>query len=398
MGINFQSPMPLYKQIAADLKAKIARGDLRVGDQVGSHNELSRFYNVSVITVKKALSDLIAEGYLYGRVGKGTFVAHQSPKVDVSQHKTIGFVLRDLKNPFFSLIAHGAAKAADEHGYHLLLASSVGRLDKEERQIAHFQKIGVKGLIIASMSRTYRASDEIRRLHEAGFPYAMVSFVADPDIWYVGINHEQGAFAATTHLIDLGHQRIGYINGGKANLLSDLREAGYMRAMQTRHLSYRYVLTIDGTTDRFDAGYNAGKKFLKSALWKSAQRPEAFFAYSDLVALGFLRAMEEAGVRVPEDLAMIGYDDIEQAQYATSPLTTLHQPTEEIGKIATEIVINRIENKPAAVRTILDFKLAVRASCGALIKNDRRSPQASATAKARASRKTTERTFASVVH
>ena len=360
MGINMQEPTPLYKQIADDLKAKIARGELNVGDQVGSHSELSKSYNVSVITVKKALSDLIAEGYLYGRVGKGTFVARKSAVVDLSKHKTVGLVLRDLKNPFFSLIAHGAAKAADEKGYNLLLASSVGRMDKEENQIAHFQKIGADALIIASMSRTYRASKEIRKLHDLGFPYIMVSYVHDEDIWYVGVDHERGAYMATKHLIDLGYSYIGYIGGGVSNLLSDVRKSGYEQAMDDVEQSNRFVMQIDGDKDRYEAGYDTGRKFAKLA-----KRPDAVFVYSDIVALGFIRALNDANLSVPNDVAVVGYDDIEQAQYATSPLTTVHQPTEEIGRIALQTIIKRIENKPAAARTILNSMLVVRDSCGA---------------------------------
>ena len=103
MAIDLNNPAPLYRQIVADIKSKIVSGELKVDDRIGSHQELAKKYDVSLITVKKALADLINEGLLYSRIGKGTFVAGKSPFVIHSKHKTIGIVLNDLKSPFFHL-------------------------------------------------------------------------------------------------------------------------------------------------------------------------------------------------------------------------------------------------------------------------------------------------------
>ncbi len=146
MAIDIKNPTPLYQQIAEEIKAKIRSGKLKVGDAIGSHSELTAQYEVSVITVKKALSDLIKEGYLYSRVGKGTFVARKSVAMSLSRQKTIGLVLRvlrDLTNSFFSLIAHGAEKKADALGYNLFLSSSIRRIDKEETLISRFETMGM---------------------------------------------------------------------------------------------------------------------------------------------------------------------------------------------------------------------------------------------------------------
>jgi DNA-binding LacI/PurR family transcriptional regulator len=365
MGVDFNTPTPLYRQIAEDIKAKIASGQKKGGDQLGSQQELAREYGVSLITVKKALADLIHEGVLFSRVGKGTYVAaRKRAAIDLSKHKTIGLVLRDLKSPFFSLILHSVEEKASERGYNLLLSNSRDRLDKEESQIRHFRQIGVSGLIIASMSRIYRATTTIRKLHHENFPYVFVSYMEDEDIFYVGTDHEYGACLATKHLIKLGYNKIGYISGEEGNLLSELRKKGFLRALQQHGKSFEGSLVFrsssKGEKDDYRSGYEIGQRFPKLA-----KRPDAVFAYKDLAALGFQQAILDQGLQVPEDVAIVGFDDIERGQYAPVPLTTIHQPTAEIGAIAVETLIKRIEGKEATTRTILKPKLVVRESCGA---------------------------------
>ena len=101
MGLNFKNPLALYEQIENDIKSKINKGELKIGDQIRSQSQLSKEYNVSLITVKKALSNLINKGILFSRVGKGTYIARKAKAVDISKHKSIGLVLRDLRHPFF---------------------------------------------------------------------------------------------------------------------------------------------------------------------------------------------------------------------------------------------------------------------------------------------------------
>ncbi len=361
MAIDVKNPTPLYQQIAEEIKSKIKSGELKVGDLIGSHSELTAQYGVSVITVKKAISDLIQQGYLYSRVGKGTFVARKSVPINLSRQKTIGFVLRDLTNPFFSLIAHGAEKKADALGYNLLLSSSVGRIDKEETLISRFESMGVDGVIIASLSQTYRATAEIKRLHQSGFPYLMVSYIHEPDFWYVGTDHEQGAYLATNHLLNCEYKRIGYVTGGKNNLLSKVRQKGYERALteRGRRVSKELIFEIEETKSRFDAGYEIGRR-----LARLSNKPDALFVYSDVVALGAMKGLVDSGLHIPSDVAIVGFDDIERAQYAEVPLTTVHQPTEEIGAKAIEILIERIAGNIPSVKTILQPSLVVRESCG----------------------------------
>ncbi len=359
MAIDFTDPKPLYLQIVESIKEKIASGELQPGDQISSQNELAQQYGVSLITVKKALTELIRDGVLFSRIGKGTFVAKPTPAVDFTQHPTIGLVLSDLKNPYFSLILHSVEQKTSENGYNLLLSNSSQKIEKEESQIHRFREMGVDGMIIASTSHVYRATETIRKLREENFPFVMVSYIEDEDIYYVGTDHEQGAFMATEYLIQQGYKQIGYISGEAGNLLADLRLKGYRRALEQydRSLRQDFVFPLPMKFKDYDSGYQIGQQFLQLS-----ERPDALFVYNDLSALGFEQALLDNGYKVPDDVAIVGFDDIEQGKYAPVPLTTIHQPTDEIGQMAVEKLMKLVAEQPVAIRTILKPKLVIRAS------------------------------------
>jgi DNA-binding LacI/PurR family transcriptional regulator len=361
LGIDLRNAKPLYHQIIDDIQQRVKSGNLKVGDQIGSQNELAKEYNVSLITVKKALSELIKEGILYSRVGKGTYVASQNPKSQNVTTRTIGLVLQDMKSPFFSLIAQEAENIAFQRGYSIFFSNVSGQLEKEESQISQFRQMGVSGLIIASMTHVYYADEMIRKLHNEGFPYVMVSYIHDPDIYFVGTNHEYGGYIATGHLIEGGYKRISYINGEEGNLVGELRYQGYVRALTEhgREVNDKYVYRLPhgGEWYDFTSGYEMGK-----IICKLSDRPDAVFLYNDLAALGFQRAILEFGLRIPEDMAIVGFDDIDRASYARVPLTTVKQPIKEIADQAIENILKRKNKEYAPVKTILNPELVVRNS------------------------------------
>jgi GntR family transcriptional regulator, arabinose operon transcriptional repressor len=367
-GIDFVNPTPLYEQIIGDIRNLIARGELQPGDKLPTHQELAEKYRVSLITVKSALKNLVKEQVLYTRVGKGTYVADQSRKKGPRpDEKMLGLVLRDLKQPFFSMVVHSVEKRASELGYHLVLSSSMENIDREETQIERFRDLGVQGLIIASLSYQYRATEHIERLHRDNFPYVMVSYIHDPAYWYVGCDQEEGGVLATEHLISIGYRSIGFVHIGKGNLLSDVRKNGYARALAEHEIPYSsdliyYVEPQAGNagTDRYQLGYAFARKFAGIS-----RKPEALFFYNDMVALGFIQGALESGIRVPDDVGVVGFDDVQVAGFASVPLTTIHQPVDKIGKWAVDIVNNRINREDMGNRIILRPTLVVRESCGA---------------------------------
>lgn len=369
--LDFDHPTPLYEQIVRDLRRKIESGEFNPGDQIGTQAELAKAYRVSLITVKNAIAYLVREGLLSARAGRGTFVAEQQARrLDLKHHKVIGLVLRDLKHPYFSMIVHSVEERAYELGFNILLSSSSGSLEKEEGQIDRFRTLGADGVIVASLSLEYRATEYIQRLHRENFPYVMVSYIHDPEYWYVGSDHEQGGFLATEHLIRLGYRSIGYVHVGKTNLLSEVRKNGYYRALLENNLTYSGDLVFDAgegdpgpAGDRYKLGLQFGKRFAGLA-----KKPEALFFYNDMIALGFIQSAMEEGVRVPEDVGVVGFDDAVVSQFASIPLTTVHQPVDRIGRMAVEIIQKRIDKADVGNRTVLKPSLIIRDSCGASLR------------------------------
>jgi GntR family transcriptional regulator, arabinose operon transcriptional repressor len=367
-GIDFGNPTPLYEQIVKDIQNLIARGDLRPGDKLPTHQELAKKYNVSLITVKNAVNSLVNGQLLYTRVGKGTYVSEQPIKEPArSDEKMIGLVLRDLKHMYFSMVVHSVEQRASELGYHLLLSSSAENIDLEETQIERFRDLGVQGLIIASLSYQYRATEHIERLHRDNFPYVMVSYIHDPAYWHVGCDQEKGGVLATEHLISIGYRRIGYVHIGQGNLLSEVRKNGYAHALAEHGIPYSsdliYYLEPEAASqgaDRYKLGTAFARRFLDLP-----KRPEALFFYNDMAALGFIQRAAEIGIRVPDDVGVVGFDDVQVARFASVPLTTIHQPVDKIGKLAVDIINSRINQQDVGNRVVLRPTLVIRESCGA---------------------------------
>jgi DNA-binding LacI/PurR family transcriptional regulator len=316
-----------------------------------------------MITINKALSGLVSEGILHSRVGRGTFVALR-PADSESARTTLGFVLRDLSSPFFSLVAHAAQQRADELGYGLLFSSSSNRLDREDEQIRRFRDLGVSGLIIASMSRTYRISESIQALHDTSFPYVMVSYTDGSEVPFVGMDLDQAGYLATQHLLAMGRQRIGYVGDKFGSIMCELRGRGYRRALEQSGLpvesEFQFEYPFEGEWNDYRSGYAIAERVALLA-----DKPEAMFVFNDLGALGFVDGLLDRGIRVPEDIAVVGLDDIELAGRARISLTTVRQPVERIGAMAVDTILARLRGESPATRQILPPELIVRRSSGA---------------------------------
>ncbi|MCX6145247.1 MAG: GntR family transcriptional regulator [Ignavibacteriales bacterium] len=363
MPIDVQDSTPLYLQIVDDIKSKIASKELKAGDQLGSHAALSSAYRVSLITVKKALATLNNDGVVFSRVGKGTYVAQHTIDARQNGHPTIGLVIRDVRSPFFSRVMHSVEDAAYELGYHVLVSNSSGKAEKEEAQIARFREFGVNGMIIASMTHKYHPTPTVRKMLHQGFPFVMVSFIADEDVPFVGSDHEQGGYLATEYLMRQGYQKIGYINGERGNMVGELRRRGYEHALKDHgrrvDKNLLFHLRMRGEHHDYQSGYEIGKKIATLRL-----RPDAVFVYNDLSALGFEDAILEHGLRIPDDIAIVGFDDIERGEYAPVSLSTVRQPTSMIGKEAVSLLLKLMQGKNVSIRRVLKTKLVIRGSSG----------------------------------
>ena len=368
MSIDPASGVPLYQQVAAHIRQQITTGEMAVGTQLQPHRRLATHYRVSIMTINKALSILVSEGVLHSRVGRGTFVAVRpapANRAAPSSDKLLGFVLRDLSSPFFSLIAHSAHERADNAGYGLLFSSSANRLDHEEKQIGRFRELGVQGLIIVSMSRTYRLSDTIRRLDDVGVPFVMVSYIEGDDVPFIGLDLDQAGYLAGRHLVALERTKFGYIGDKFGSSMFDLKSGGYRRAVEEQgsHVdpAFTFEYPYEGEWNDYRSGYAVGQHVAGLTV-----KPDAMFVHNDLGAIGFEDGLLASGVRVPQDIALVGLDDIELAARARVPLTTIRQPAERIGALAVDTLLARLRGERPTVRQLLAPEIVVRRSCGAV--------------------------------
>lgn len=367
MAIDVENITPLYLQVMNDIRDKIQLGTLSKGDKISSHAKLSEEYNVSIITIKKALENLIKEGYLYSRVGIGTYVGNKTEKYSKTD-KIIGMVLDDIRSPFFSMILKGVETAAYKNGYSLLMANTGDEFEKEVSQISTFKNIGAKGIVIASMEyNSKKLTPYMRELQKINYPFVVVSFISDESVNFIGTDNKMGIQLAVDHLVGLGYKKLGFLNAEKENLLSEKRYSGFLAAIENKNLSINdnFIFNLPSTTKIIkensysELAHEIGKRFDKNK-----EYPEAIICYNDIIAIGFIKGLQEAGLRVPKDIAVIGYDDNEMAASSEIPLTTLKQPTDEIGKFAFDVLVKNIENIRKPIRILLKPELVIRESCG----------------------------------
>jgi LacI family transcriptional regulator len=269
----------------------------------------------------------------------------------------IGLIVPDITNPFFSDIARGVSDIADRASYGVILCNTDGRVDRELSYVRLMRRKRVDGLLVCSATLD---APFVQDLAAAGTPFVLVSRMsADPDVPYVITDDRAGARLAVEHLVDLGHRRIGFI-GGPENV----------QASRDRMSTYHDVLTEHGISARSEwshhadftqaAGRQAGQQILSLG-----DRPTAIFAANDVTALGVLEVAEGVGLRVPEDLSLVGYDDISYASLPRIQLTTVAQPAIEMGQIAADWLVSRIRSHDVPpLHRVLQPRLVVRSTTG----------------------------------
>ncbi len=283
------------------------------------------------------------------------------------QSRTLGIVIGDLLNPYSAALADAVQRVGGERGYATFVASARDDVQSELTVIEAFHRQRVAGLIVATLPTP--ASDKmLTRLADQQLPLLLVGrTLPHPDVDTVSANFRRGGLLATQHLIELGHRRIAFIGGRLADATRVNRLRGYLDALQQAGLPVRedYVIGHPNgdPSPRYSthlAGYQAVQHLLQLRT-----RPTAIFARNDYTAVGALQALKEAGLRVPEDMSVAGFDNIPLASAVSPALTTVSQPTDEEGRLATEFLIARIERPQEEIarrELTLECNLVVRAS------------------------------------
>lgn len=281
-----------------------------------------------------------------------------------AQEKTLGLVIKEVHNPFFADIIIGVQEAARAKGYHVLVVSSERDYAWERQLVEMLVGKDVEGLIINPLLEEDADLSHLFALKQRNIPLVLIESVRGLQASMVDVDNVAVSQAAVEYLIGQGHQRIVHFAGPRYSMYSDERIEGVRRAFSAQRLVFGEGDIVHAGA-RLEDGYEAGLRFFGA---QQASRPTAVTCYNDLVALGLMRALRELGLRVPEEVSIIGYDDIRMGAYAAVPLTTMRVPKQEIGRQATEILIRHIEALDAGTieKVRLPAALVLRASTAPL--------------------------------
>src|ERR1700678_1735880 len=273
--------------------------------------------------------------------------------------RCLGLVVLDVTNPFFTEVARGAEDYAQSAGYAVILCNSDEADDKERRYLRVLEEQRVRGIMITPVHGT---APELRRIRERGTPVVLLDRPGSAGQCSVAVDARRGGELAVEHLLGLGHRRIALVNAPTAIRQCADGRRGAFRAVEHAGLDPASVLTeITVPTMNARAGVAAADELLGAG-----RTPTAVFCANDMLALGVLRRLSVAGIAVPADLAVVGYDDIDFAADAAVPLTSVRQPKYQLGRAAAELLLDEAD-RPAEHehrRLVFTPELVARASSG----------------------------------
>jgi LacI family transcriptional regulator, galactose operon repressor len=268
------------------------------------------------------------------------FVRNESARLlRAGRSSTLAYVMLDATNPFFTDVAQGIERAAEQADLSLFLCNSDQSAERERVYLTRLQEQRVQGVLITPVDPDEPLLDEVVR---QGTPVVIVDRVRDVDSHCsVAVDDVLGGRLAIEHLVDLGHRRIAFVGGPERIGQVRDRRRGAQAALADAGLPADALVEVRTEALTVSEGRNAGERI---AGMPSATRPTAAFCANDLVALGLLQSCVGLGLRVPDDLAIVGFDDIEFAAAAAVPLTSVRQPRGQLGRRATELLLDEATN------------------------------------------------------
>ena len=276
----------------------------------------------------------------------------------VGQRKVIGVIIPDLRNPFFTAVAYGVEGTLYRAGYTLQLGNSDGQPEREQLQLGIMRGEGVAGLVFIAGNRPSANYDVLR-----SWDIPLVAVDRSPgglEVDLVCSNNREGMRQAASHLLSLGYPEVAMVTGPAGIDVAEERLGGYRDALRNAGMPLREELIIRSDF-RQEGGYAAMTRLLDMP-----KPPRAVVVANNLMTLGALQAIGERQVRIPDDLALVGFDDMPWASFLRPPLTTVAQSAEELGQVAAQLLLDRLKDPQRVVRqVVLPTRLMIRASCGA---------------------------------
>jgi LacI family transcriptional regulator len=327
--------------------------------------DIARDLGLSVVTVSKVLRDHPDIGEeTRKRVLQRVKELDYEPNILARSLVTgrsylIGLIVPGLIHPFFAEIAKALSKTIVDKGYSLIVSSSEEDPALEAREIRHLLARRLDALVIASSGKDTQL---FRRMRSQSQPFVLIDRIFDDlEADFVGIDDVAAGRMATTHLIEMGRRHIAHISG-RENSTGIRRKEGYLEALRAHNMPIRedYILSRDFVdTDSQRQGSEAMRQLLERG-----PRPDAVFCHNDPIAIGAMNVILDAGLRIPEDIALVGCGNLNYNEWLRVPLTSIDQRSHLIGQRAGEILLAMIEGRewPAPAKVILEPALVIRAS------------------------------------
>lgn len=307
---------------------------------------------------KKKISEAVEE--------LGYYPSSSARTLSTKRSWTIGVVFAEdsgigIEHPFFNAVIESFKKCAEKEGYDLLFASNnIG--NEPKNYVDHFLYRGVDGVVVVCSTLN---SPDLEKLVESDVP----SVVIDLDMRGANVVYSDnlhGSELAVDYLHSLGHKKIAHLHGSKTLFVGEQRLEGFYSAMKKHNLTLPKEYVVDGGVFSYDGGKEAMEKILKLT-----DLPTAVYAAGDMMAIGAIAAIQEAGLNVPNDFSIIGFDDIEIGKYMTPGLTTIKQDTTLIGKTAANLLFEQINTMEKQLMSVkIPVKLIERTSCKAVIEKE----------------------------
>ena len=278
--------------------------------------------------------------------------------------KTIGLIIADISNVFYSVIAKSIEEKASENGYSIMFMSSEENPEKEKEMLRVFMNKGVDGLIL---STSFSDRDQMRKLRDSNIPFVLIDrYVPGVKTNYVVSGNYQGAFDMTEHLLSLGHTRTALMHVTPSHLST----------MKHRILGHQDALRKNGHQVKSrlikEIPYDDIKKNMEKVLKELIleEKIDSVFFLNNKLTIAGLDVLKRLNIRIPYDISIVSFDDIDLFRFSHPTITSVSQPKEEIGKVAFEVLLNQINDREAKTQQIvLPVKLNIRESCGSSMKN-----------------------------
>jgi len=338
------SPLQLEPVRAATMVEVARRAGVSVSTVSHVINE-TRFVRAS--TREAVLSAIKKTGYVPNSVARSLTTARS---------RSLGLVMTVVTNPYFAEVVQGADEEARRNGYVLLLGDSHEVAEQELRLVRDLHQRRVEGIIIAPSENARRT---LRYVRERSMPAVLVDRMADSQFSQVGSENVESTALLVRHMADLGHRRIGMVAGLRGLTTTGERIAGYRLGLERSHLDFDERLVVDGGSLAEPA------RIAVSGLLRLPDPPTGLVVGNNYMTIGTMAALRQAGLRVPADVAVVGFDDFEWADYFSPRLTTMAQPCREMGSSAVRLLLSQLTDPAQQPRSIrLAPRFVHRESCG----------------------------------